>query len=143
MTLVDAEGSGRMESTAPVPSHPPAPLAATIASPRTVVQLCAGGGGLAVAERSLGYTPVALIEEDPRCVRTLLANGFENVIHARIQNIDFTQFRGATLLSAGLPPDSDHGARVTRGDGAAHPAHGSRGCRWSTRRDRTLVLGHF
>ena len=50
MTLVDAEGPGRMESTAPVPSHPPAPLAATIASPRTVV-LCAGGGGTHVGAK--------------------------------------------------------------------------------------------
>ena len=70
---------------------------------RTVVQLCAGGGGIALAERMLGYAPLALIEEDPRCARTLAANGFDNVINARIQDIDFKQFRGATLLSAGLP----------------------------------------
>ena len=105
---VDDAVNRRQEGTSECPWSPT----------RTVVQLCAGGGGIALAERMLGYAPLALIEEDPRCARTLAANGFDNVINARIQDIGFEQFRGATLLPAGLPcqPGSAAGRQTGEAD---------------------------
>ena len=70
---------------------------------RRAIDLCTGCGGLAHATRSLGYDHTLLVEENPRCIDTLRSNGFTNLRCASIRDVDFTEYRGVELLTAGLP----------------------------------------
>ena len=70
---------------------------------RRAIDLCAGCGGMAQATRLLGYHHDLLIDENPRCINTLRANGFTNLRCASIRDVDFTVYEGVELLTAGLP----------------------------------------
>ena len=70
---------------------------------RTVVDLFSGCGGLAHAARSLGFHHLTLVEANERCVATLKLNGFNNIIHDKLERTDLSAFRGADLLTAGPP----------------------------------------
>ena len=70
----------------------------------TVVEMCGGCGGLALASRQLGYRHCAIVEANERCVNTLRANGFEGVHHSRLEDFDWKPYRGTiNLLTGGLP----------------------------------------
>lgn len=70
---------------------------------RTVVDLFSGCGGLAHAARSLGFHHLTLVEANERCVATLKLNGFNNIIHDKLERTDLSVFRDADLLVAGPP----------------------------------------
>lgn len=72
----------------------------------TVVELCAGAGGMAIGLERAGYHPLALIEFDKHAAATLRQNRpFWPVVEADIRTIDFKQYRaaGVDLLVGGLP----------------------------------------
>ncbi|RWY80511.1 DNA cytosine methyltransferase [Rhizobium leguminosarum] len=80
---------------------------ATLRSPHpTVVELCAGAGGLAIGLERAGYHPLALIEFDKNAAETLRLNRpFWPVVEADMRTVDFKQYRsqGVDLLVGGLP----------------------------------------
>ena len=63
----------------------------------TAVDLLSGCGGQAQANRSAGYEVLATVEEDKHCADTLKKNGF-NVINDKVQNVDFTAFKGFPVV---------------------------------------------
>ena len=69
----------------------------------TVLDLCAGCGGIAHASRQLNLEHLALIEDNMRCVKTLIENGFHTTTHAELQTIDFSAYKGVSLITGGLP----------------------------------------
>jgi DNA (cytosine-5)-methyltransferase 1 len=70
----------------------------------TSLELCAGAGGTALGLEQAGFEPLALVELDADCCLTLRANrpGWR-VLEADIAGVDGRPYRGADLLSAGLP----------------------------------------
>lgn len=87
----------------------------------SVVELCAGAGGLALGLERAGYNPVALIEFDKSAAATLRKNRpFWPVVEADMRTVDFTQYRsaGVDLLVGGLPcqPYSIEGLGLGRDD---------------------------
>ena len=84
---VESKGSGQKKST----------------RVGTAVELCGGCGGLALAAKDLGYHHEAIVESEIKCIDTLKANGFENVIHSELKDMDYTDLHGVELLTAGLP----------------------------------------
>lgn len=91
----------------------PAPAASTEVdllkaafNPRpTVVELCAGAGGMAIGFERAGFDHVALVENDPHAAATLRKNRPAwTVIEADIKTIDFTTYRslGIDLVAGGL-----------------------------------------
>lgn len=97
---------------ATTPSH----LAAT--TPPTAVELFAGMGGMALGLARAGVAHACLVECDARCVETLRANGVAGVVHARVEDVDFTAYRGASLVCGGVPctPFSPAGKRLGEAD---------------------------
>lgn len=70
----------------------------------TVLELCAGGGGLALGLEQAGFFPVALVDNDPHSCATLRQNRpYWNVIEADICRFAAGYWRGTDLLSGGLP----------------------------------------
>ncbi len=70
----------------------------------SVLELCAGGGGMALGLEQSGFEPRALIELDPHACATLRCNRpYWNVVQADISRFDASYWRGTDLLSAGLP----------------------------------------
>ena len=70
----------------------------------TSLELCAGAGGAALGLQNAGFTPVAMIENDPRCCSTLRQNRpYWNIIEADLKTFDPVYWRGVDLVSGGLP----------------------------------------
>ncbi|WP_259672066.1 DNA cytosine methyltransferase [Rhizobium sp. NZLR8] len=72
----------------------------------TVIELCAGAGGMAIGLERAGYHPLALIEFDKDAAATLRKNRpFWPVVEADMREVDFKQYRaaGVDLLVGGLP----------------------------------------
>lgn len=70
----------------------------------TTLELCAGGGGAALGLEQAGFEPRALLELDPHACATLRRNRpYWNVIQADMRRFDAKYWRGADLLSGGLP----------------------------------------
>lgn len=70
----------------------------------TSLELCAGGGGAALGLEAAGFKPSALIELDPHACATLRRNRpYWNVIQADIRRFESEYWRGADLVSGGLP----------------------------------------
>jgi DNA (cytosine-5)-methyltransferase 1 len=71
---------------------------------RTVIEICAGGGGQAIGLENAGFEHAAALEIDPHACATLRLNRPEwNVLEADIRQVDGTPFRGADLLAGGVP----------------------------------------
>lgn len=96
-------GRGRV-SFDPRPRKPLADLASLSFRPR-VLELCAGGGGLALGLERAGFEHVALIEFNKHAAATLRRNRPEwNVVEDDVRKVDFTQYRSRIdLLAGGLP----------------------------------------
>ncbi len=87
----------------------------------SVVELCAGAGGLAIGLERAGYHPLALVEFDKNAAATLRKNRpFWPVVEADMRTVDFKPYRseGVDLLVGGLPcqPYSIEGAGLGRDD---------------------------
>ncbi|TAY17121.1 DNA cytosine methyltransferase [Rhizobium leguminosarum] len=85
-----------------------------------VLELCAGGGGMAIGLERAGFQPVGLIEIDKHAAATLRKNRPKwPVVEADVRNVDFTQYRGKVdLLAGGVPctPYSTIGERKGKWD---------------------------
>ena len=70
----------------------------------STLELCAGGGGTALALERPGFSPVALLDDDPHACATLRSNRpYWNVIQADMRKFDASYWRSVALLSGGLP----------------------------------------
>lgn len=70
----------------------------------TTLELCAGAGGQSLGLEQAGISHVALVEIDSHACRTLRFNRSHwNVIQADINHFDARPFRGADIVSGGLP----------------------------------------
>ncbi|MFB2604662.1 DNA cytosine methyltransferase, partial [Rhizobium phaseoli] len=87
-----------MEERAPLTNLPNGKL--------TVVELCAGAGGMSLGLEDAGYHPLALFEFDKHAAATLRLNRpLWNVVEADIREVDFTAYRSAGVdLLVGGPP---------------------------------------
>ena len=72
-------------------------------TPLTAIDICTGCGGLALAARNVGFYHSLLVEVNERCALTLAKNGFINVLVKRLQDVDFSPYKGVHLLTGGLP----------------------------------------
>ncbi len=85
-----------------------------------VLELCAGGGGLALGLERAGFQPVALIEIDRQAAATLRKNRPNwPVVEADVRKVDFTPYKGKVdLLAGGVPctPYSTIGERKGKSD---------------------------
>lgn len=71
---------------------------------RTVIEICAGGGGQALGLEKAGFEHAAALEIDAHACATLRLNRPHwKVIEADIREIDGRPFRGADLLAGGVP----------------------------------------
>lgn len=70
----------------------------------SVLELFAGAGGLALGFESAGLETVGLVECDKDSVATLRHNRPKwNVIHERVEHVDWQQFCGVDVVSGGFP----------------------------------------
>jgi len=71
---------------------------------RTVIEICAGGGGQALGLEQAGFAHLAALEIDPHACATLRLNRPDwNVIETDIREVDGRQFQGVDLLAGGVP----------------------------------------
>ncbi|RVQ53545.1 DNA cytosine methyltransferase [Sinorhizobium meliloti] len=83
-----------------------APLIRLPTQKLTVVELCAGAGGMSLGLENAGFHPLALFEFDKHAAATLRINRpLWNVIEGDIRKVDFTAYRaaGVDLLVGGMP----------------------------------------
>ena len=68
------------------------------------LDLFSGGGGIALGFEKAGFTPIALIDSDKDCCKTL---GFNrpnwNIICRDIKDINFNRYNNIDLITAGIP----------------------------------------
>ena len=91
----------------------------TLAQGLTCLEICAGGGRAAIGLEQAGFSPVALLDNDPYSCATLCHNRpYWNVVEVDIQRFDASYWRGVDLLSGGLPcpPFSIAGKQLGRED---------------------------
>ncbi|MGO6719839.1 DNA cytosine methyltransferase [Rhizobium ruizarguesonis] len=84
----------------------PAPLTRLPNQKLTVVELCAGAGGMSLGLEDAGFHPLALFEFDKHAAATLRLNRpFWDVVEGDIRQVDFTKYRSAGVdLLVGGPP---------------------------------------
>ena len=85
----------------------------------TVVELCGGGGGLALGLESAGFQHIAVIEIDPDACRTLRSNRSAwPVVQEDVRKVDARPFYGVDLVAGGVPcpPFSIAGKQLGEGD---------------------------
>ncbi|WP_245430273.1 DNA cytosine methyltransferase [Rhizobium tropici] len=84
----------------------PAPLTRLPTQKLTVVELCAGAGGMSLGLEDAGFHPLALFEFDKHAAATLRLNRpLWNVVEGDIRQVDFTEYRSAGVdLLVGGPP---------------------------------------
>lgn len=83
------------------------------------IEICAGGGGLALGLEQAGFQHKALIEIDSKCCDTLRYNRPDwNVIEEDIRNFDAKPYSNIDLLAGGIPcpPFSIAGKQLGRDD---------------------------
>ncbi|WFU10916.1 DNA (cytosine-5-)-methyltransferase [Rhizobium sp. CB3090] len=83
-----------------------APLTKLPKQKLTVVELCAGAGGMSLGLENAGFHPLALFEFDKHAAATLRLNRpLWNVVEGDIRRVDFTTYRsaGIDLVVGGLP----------------------------------------
>ena len=79
------------------------------------LEVCAGGGGLALGLERAGFTPSALVDNDIHALSTLHNNRTHwNVLERDLRNFDPLPWYGVDLLAGGLPcpPYSIAGKRL-------------------------------
>ncbi len=70
----------------------------------TVLELCAGAGGMALGLEQAGFEPVGLVEIDADCCRTLKHNRAAwRVVQGDVRSFDARPYRGVDLVAGGLP----------------------------------------
>lgn len=70
----------------------------------SALELCAGAGGAALGLEQVGFSHVALIDNDPHACATLRSNRpYWNVIEADMRRFDSAYWRDVDLVSGGLP----------------------------------------
>jgi DNA (cytosine-5)-methyltransferase 1 len=68
------------------------------------LDLFSGGGGIALGFEGAGFTPIALIDSDKDCCKTLKFNRPEwNIICRDIKDINFNRYNNIDLITAGIP----------------------------------------
>ncbi len=68
------------------------------------IEICAGGGGMALGIEAAGFEAVALVEIDPDARATLRLNRPEwNVVETDVRTFKASEFRGVELLAGGVP----------------------------------------
>ncbi len=68
------------------------------------VEICAGAGGQALGLERAGFEPLALVEIDSPCCKTLRTNRPQwQVIEGDVKEFDGRPYRGADLLAGGVP----------------------------------------
>ena len=85
----------------------------------SILELFAGAGGLALGIEKAGFNTVGLIDHDKDCVETLKKNRPEwNVIHSKVEDIDYSIYKGVDVISGGFPCQafSSAGKRLGFGD---------------------------
>ena len=85
----------------------------------TVLELCAGAGGMALGLDWAGFRHAALTDNDADCCATLRRNCPDwNVAQANIRNADVRPYYGADLVAGGVPcqPFSVAGRQEGQGD---------------------------
>jgi len=88
-------------------------------SPLSCVELCAGGGGQAIGLERAGFESEALVELEPNSCETLRRNRPRwNVVEGDVRGFDARPWRGADLVSGGVPcpPFSIAGKKLGGGD---------------------------
>ena len=82
------------------------------------VELFAGIGAMSLGLKKAGYRHILMVEKDAACVCTLENNGFENVLHADVREVNFYPANGVDLVAGGVPcqPFSNAGNRLGRDD---------------------------
>ena len=91
----------------------------TLPFPLTVLELCTGGGGQALGLELAGFECVGAIDNDLQACETLKENRPNwRVLHADIEEISGSEFRGVDLVAAGVPcpPFSIAGKQLGAGD---------------------------
>ena len=86
---------------------------------RTVLEICAGGGGQALGLEAAGFHLAGAIEIDSHCCDTLRHNRPPwNVIQADVREVSGADFRGVDLVAGGVPcpPFSIAGKQLGAGD---------------------------
>jgi DNA (cytosine-5)-methyltransferase 1 len=93
-------------ATFDIVTEEPAPLTSLPTRKLTVVELCAGAGGMSLGLEDAGYHPLALFEFDKHAAATLRLNRpLWNVVEGDIRQVDFTAYRSAGVdLLVGGPP---------------------------------------
>ena len=81
-----------------------------------VIELFAGAGGMALGLKHAGFEHSLLVEFDKRCCETLKRNGFKHVKCANVNAVDFSPYRGATLVAGGVPCQPFSNAGVGAGN---------------------------
>ena len=69
----------------------------------TILEICAGGGGLAASFRDEGWDHVDAIEINGGACATLSANLGQRFLPRDATKIDFTRYRGVDLCAGGIP----------------------------------------
>jgi DNA (cytosine-5)-methyltransferase 1 len=85
----------------------------------TSIELCAGAGGAAVGFEQAGFKHIALVEIDKHACETLRVNRPNwNVIEGDLKLFSAKSYRGADLVSAGVPcpPFSKAGKQLGKDD---------------------------
>ena len=73
-------------------------------SPRSVLEICAGGGGQAAGLEDAGFAHAAAIEIEPAACATLRLNRPTwKVIEADLRGVDGRDFAGVDLIAGGVP----------------------------------------
>ena len=67
------------------------------------VEICAGIGGMSLGLQQAGFEHVLLVEKDAACVETLTRNKFKHVLHAPVESVNFTKYKGVYLVAGGTP----------------------------------------
>ena len=69
-----------------------------------VLKLFPGAEGLALSLKRAGVNAIGLVEVDSDYVETLKSNRPHwNVIHAGVEDMDYSEFRGVDVISGGFP----------------------------------------